>query len=148
MGPMANWTLRQLQPSDIDALIELWQRAGLPFKPEGRDTPTAIADQLAQPMAIYLGAFQDGALIGAVLGTHDGRKGWINRLAVDPERRGQGVGRALVERVEARLRAQGIEIVAALVEAWNETSLEVFDALGYVRHPGIHYLSKRAHPDA
>lgn len=144
---MANWTIRQLQPSDYDALIGLWQRADLPFKPQGRDTRAAVEHQLSQAMSVYLGAFQNDDLIGAVLGTHDGRKGWINRLAVRPERRGQGIGRALVEAVEARLHEQGLEIVAALIEAWNETSFDVFEALGYVHHPDIHYLSKRAHPD-
>ncbi len=144
---MANWAIRDLQESDYAALVNLWQRAGLPFKPAGRDTPTAIADQLAQSTSIYLGAVQDETLVGAVLGTHDGRKGWINRLAVHPDHQGRGIGRALVEHAEGRLQEQGIEIVAALIEAWNETSFEVFRALGYVRHADIHYLSKRAHPD-
>lgn len=145
---MANWTLRGLDATDYDALIDLWASAGLPFKPQGRDTRAAFEHQLSQPMSIYLGAFQDNALIGAVLGTHDGRKGWINRLAVHPDHRSRGLGRALVEAVEARLHDGGIEIIAALVEGWNETSFEVFEALGYVRHPDIHYLSKRAGPDA
>lgn len=145
---MIDWTIQALQPSDYEALIRLWMHAGLPFKPDGRDAPASVAHQLAQPMAIYLGAFQGEALIGAVLGTHDGRKGWINRLAVHPDYRGQGIGRALVDRVEARLHEQEIEIVAALVEDWNETSFEVFESLDYVHHPDIHYLSKRSHPDA
>ena len=144
---MADWTIRKLQPSDYDALIGLWKRAGLPYKPHGRDTQAAFEYQLSRPMTIYLGAFENDDLIGAVLGTHDGRKGWINRLAVHPDHRGRGIGRALVEAVEARLHERGIEIVAALIEDWNETSLEVFRALGYVRHPDIHYLSKRARRD-
>ena len=144
---MAHWTIRQLQSADYSGLIGLWQSAELPFKPEGRDAQAAFERQLAQPMTIYLGAFRNDELIGAVLGTHDGRKGWINRLAVHPAHRGQGMGRALVESVEAHLGEQGIEIVAALIEDGNETSWEVFTALGYVHHPDIHYRSKRAHPD-
>ena len=144
---MATWTILDLSATDYDDLMALWASAGLPFKPHGRDTRAAFERQLSQPMAIYLGAFHGGELAGAVLGTHDGRKGWINRLAVQPNRRGRGMGRALVEAVEARLGQQGIEITAALIEAWNGTSFEVFRALGYVHHAGIHYLSKRARPD-
>lgn len=145
---MTDWTMRSLQPSDYDALIGLWQHAGLPFKPEGRDARGPFERQLAQSTAIYLGAFQGETLIGAVLGTHDGRKGWINRLAVHPRYRGRGIGRALVEAVEAQLNERGIEIVAALIEDWNEPSFQVFAALGYIHHPDIHYLSKRGRPDA
>lgn len=144
---MVDWTIRTLQPCDYDPLIELWRHAGLPFKPQGRDARGSFDRQLAQSTAIYLGAVQDEALVGAVLGTHDGRKGWINRLAVHPDRRGRGIGRALAEAVEARLHEQGIEIVAAMIEDWNETSFHAFQALGYVHHPDVHYLSKRAHPD-
>jgi len=144
---MVDRTIRELRPSDYDALIALWQSADLPFKLHGRDTRAAIEQQLSQPMSVYFGAFANDELIGAVLGTHDGRKGWINRLAVHPRHRSRGLGRRLVEAVEGRLREQGIEIVAALVEDWNETSLAVFEKLGYVRHPDIHYLSKRAGPD-
>ena len=79
--------------------------------------------------------------------THDGRKGWINRLAVHPSHRRQGLGRALIRAAEASLREQGIEIFAALIEPGNDVSLAVFEAAGYQDWPGIHYVSKRDRPD-
>ncbi len=82
-------------------------------------------------------------IVGAVLGTHDGRKGWINRLAVSPAHRRQGIAAALVAAVEAQLAKLGIEIVACLIEDWNKDSMIVFERLGYKRHPDVLYFSKR-----
>lgn len=140
-------TIRELRPEDYDALVALWEAAGLPYKPKGRDSRAAITRQLERPTAIYLVAELDGAMVGSVLGTHDGRKGFINRLAVHPAHRGRGIARRLVAEVERRLENLGIEIVEALIENWNEVSMKVFERLGYVKHPDIFYYSKRKHPD-
>ncbi len=140
-------TIRDLRIEDYKDLIALWEKAGLPSRPRGRDSREEIRRQLAQPMVLYLAAEVDGQLVGAVLGTHDGRKGWINRLAVAPTHRRLGIGRRLVAEVEQRLEEQGIQIIACLIEDWNEASLEVFERLGYERHRDIYYLSKRRHLD-
>jgi len=139
--------IRELSIDDYDALIALWEESGLPYRPAGRDARGHIARELEGPCAIFLVAEIDGELVGAVLGTHDGRKGWINRLSVAPKHRRKGIGRALVQAVEKRLEEIGIEIVTCLVETWNESSMAFFKAIGYVRHDDIVYFSKRKSPD-
>ena len=140
--------IRDLEPEDYDELVALWDASGLPYRPRGRDGRDRIAREIVGDCSIFLAAEeQEGRLVGAVLGTHDGRKGWINRLAVLPERRGRGIGRALVAAVEERLRAMGIEIVTCLIEDWNEPSMAFFERIGYVRHPDIVYFSKRRSPE-
>jgi GNAT superfamily N-acetyltransferase len=96
---------------------------------------------------VYLVAEVDGKLVGTVLGSHDGRKGWINRLAVSPAHRRRGIGGRLVAEVESRFAALGIEIFACLIEGWNEDSLATFQRLGYKPFPDIKYLTKRVQPD-
>ncbi|MBU4189834.1 MAG: GNAT family N-acetyltransferase [Candidatus Thermoplasmatota archaeon] len=46
-------------------------------------------------------------LIGVVVGSDDGRKGWINRLAVDLKHRKKGVARVLINAVEDALKKIG-----------------------------------------
>ena len=142
-----NEAIRDLSIADYDDLVRLWQEAGLPYRPHGRDSREAIARQMEGGTSIFLGAEQDGKLVAAVLGTHDGRKGWINRLAVHPTHRRRGVGRALVYAVEARLHGMGIEIIGCLIEDWNEDSMAFFARLGYVAHRDIVYFSKRRSPE-
>lgn len=93
---------------------------------------------------MVLGAYVGRRLVGTVIATDDGRKGWINRLAVDPDHRGQGTGGHLLAAAEEALARRGRRIVAALVEDWNTESRRFFEARGYRGHPDIHYLSKRA----
>jgi ribosomal protein S18 acetylase RimI-like enzyme len=139
--------IRPLVIEDYDELVELWREAELPYKPKGRDARERIEKELAGPCSVFLAAELDGRFVGAVLGTHDGRKGWINRVAVRPAYRRRGIARALVEAAEERLHAAGIEIVTCLIEDWNRESLAFFEGVGYSIFPGIHYLSKRKHPD-
>jgi ribosomal protein S18 acetylase RimI-like enzyme len=139
--------IRDLVAEDYDALVALWKAAALPYRPRGRDSRERIAREVDSDSSVFLAAERDGELVGVVLGTHDGRKGWINRLAVLPEHRAEGIGRALADAVEQRLREQGIEIVTCLIEGSNEGSMAFFERIGYLRHPDIHYYSKRQSPD-
>ena len=140
--------LRQLGLEDYEALFALWQRAGLTsLRPRGRDSREAFARQLQSGVQAVFGLEQDGRLIAAVVATHDSRKGWINRLVVDPDHRRRGHGARLIAVAEAWLRQQGIRITAALIESWNEASLALFQRQGYHLHKDIYYLSKRESAD-
>jgi ribosomal protein S18 acetylase RimI-like enzyme len=134
--------IRPMKIRDYDAVIALWQRAGLPFEPEGRDSPHAVARQLHASGHLMFVAEAHGQIVGTVFGSHDGRKGWINRLAVDPRHRRQGLAQQLIAKAEEALARDGIIIVAALVEAPNEPSLKLFRKLGYEERRDIIYFRK------
>jgi ribosomal protein S18 acetylase RimI-like enzyme len=142
---MLQGSIRELGLDDLDRLLALWQRAGLhSLKPQGRDGRDALTRQLASGVQTILGMESGDELVGAVVATHDGRKGWINRLAVDPGYRRRGYATKLIEAAEEALREQGLCVIAALVESDNPASLALFSKLGYVdAGRDIHYLSKR-----
>lgn len=144
---MSELQLVRLGLEDYDAIVEVWRAAGLPIKPGGRDSYEQFASQLDRGCQTVLGAKSGFDLVGVVVVTHDGRKGWINRLAVLPAFQRQGVAAALTTEAENVLHNQGLQIVAALVEGWNEASLAFFEALGYSHHSDIHYLTKRESAD-
>ncbi|MGQ0796891.1 MAG: GNAT family N-acetyltransferase [Methanobacteriota archaeon] len=123
--------LRRLRLVDHPAVLALARASGLPLRPKGRESRTAFARQLRSHRTSYVGAFDGERLVGMVLGTHDSRKGWINRLAVHPEFRRRGIGRRLVRASEAALRRTGIEMFAALIEENNEASVVFFRSIGY-----------------
>mgnify|MGYP001026387550 FL=1 len=137
--------IRVLSLDDYDQLTALWQRAGLhSVRPQGRDSRAALARQLQSGVQTILGLEIEGQLIGAVVATHDSRKGWINRLVVDPAHRRQGHATRLIAAAEQALRDQGMQIIAALIETDNPGSLALFRQAGYVEFDeGIHYVSKR-----
>ncbi|MBX5320624.1 MAG: GNAT family N-acetyltransferase [Candidatus Bathyarchaeota archaeon] len=135
--------IRRLNINDYWELIRLWSKAGLPFKPKGRDSHGSIAKQMEANPDFFIGAFENEKLIGAVIASCDTRKGWINRLAVDPDFRHRGVAKALIAEAEKALRRRGIRIFCALIENSNSASKELFRKCGYVEHHDIIYFSKR-----
>ena len=140
--------LRSLTIDDHAAMLALWQRAGLhSIRPEGRDSPSEFEKQLAAGQ-IAIGLEEAGQLIGVVIVTNDTRKGWINRLAIDPDYRRQGYGEQLVRAAEEALQAAGLHLIAAFIEEGNAASLTLFEKLGYAAHPKIVYVSKRDSIDA
>lgn len=134
--------IRPMKLEDYDAVLALWERAGLPYEPHGRDSFSAISRQLQSLGHLMFVAEADGQIIGTVFGSHDGRKGWINRLAIDPRYRRQGLAQRLIEEAENALACEGLTIVAALVEAPNKPSLKLFRKLDYEERRDIVYFRK------
>ncbi len=147
MTTQFNFEIRDFKIEDYNSLIELWKSAGLPYKPNGRDSKEKIESELNKGVAIFLLAETDKEIIGSVFGTHDGRKGWINRVAVHPQYRQKGIAKMLVSEVEKKLDELGIDIVACLIEDWNDSSMKVFEKLGYFKHNDVIYFSKRKNVD-
>jgi len=144
MMAMHDIEFRKLTIEDYEEIINLWKRAGLPYKPKGRDSKKAMEKQMETEPNFFLGAFHNGKLIGTVIGSCDFRmKGWINRLAVDPAYRGRGVAKELVTRMEKTLKERGAVVIAALIELPNPASINLFKKLGYTVHDSIVYVTKR-----
>ena len=132
---------------DYDQLIMIWEKAGLPYKRNGRDSRKKIEEEVWRDCNLFLFAKSGEEYIGAVLVTHDGRKGWINRVAVVPDFQKMGIGRKLVVAGESWLEKQGIDIFACQIESYNTESFEVFQKMGYIPFEGMHYLTKRKYPE-
>jgi len=123
-------------------MIALFQIAGMNPKTRGRDSPRSFSEQLRRNRRSYLGAFDGDRLLGVVLGTHDTRKAWINRLAVHPDYRRRSIAARLVRACERVLREQGLKMFAALIEPENRASEAFFRSLGYEILP-ILYARKK-----
>ena len=83
-----------------------------------------------------------GRLIGLVIASSDGRKGWINRLAILPEFREHDIARNLIRRAEDALRKTGIMITACLIMDDNLPSIRLFESEDYSNWPDVLYFRK------
>ena len=135
--------IRRAGRTDYDGVVALWTRAGLLHRPSGRDSRTNLEREMTDPKVDFLVAFSGDRMIGAVIGTNDGRKGWVNRLAVDPQHRGEGVAMALVASLEECFMTRSLKIFSCLISDANEPSLSLFERIGYERHPEVVYYSKK-----
>jgi ribosomal protein S18 acetylase RimI-like enzyme len=144
---MEDLIIREMDFEDYPSVMELWKVCDLPYKPDGRDHPDSIRREMKERQNSFLVAEIEGKIIGSILATHDGRKGWINRLGVRLEYRNQGVGRALVDEAEKWMQERGIGIFTCLIEEDNAESVKVFESLGYEKFEGVYYFTKRTRPD-
>jgi ribosomal protein S18 acetylase RimI-like enzyme len=132
---MSGPRLRAATPADHDALAELWTACGIALRRE--HLREELAGVLARDPDLLLVLEHAGALVAAVMGTFDGRRGWVNRLAVRPDHQGRGLGRRLLNEVEDRLRAKGCRKVNLLVEPDNAAVAGFYERLGYCHDPLI-----------
>lgn len=99
--------IRAIIPADHAALLELWRRTpGLCVRPEDAYEP--FCRYLARNPGLSLLVEAEGAPIACLLVGHDGRRGYLQHLAVDSPWRGRGVARALLDEALARLAELGV----------------------------------------
>jgi putative acetyltransferase len=86
------------------------------------DTPEAIGLFFDRNPGLSLVALDPaGTIVGTVLCGHDGRRGYLHHLVVNPAARGRGLARALVNECLANLRALGIPKCNLYLYATNES---------------------------
>ncbi|OGS56383.1 MAG: hypothetical protein A3K60_08585 [Euryarchaeota archaeon RBG_19FT_COMBO_56_21] len=135
--------IRPLTAAEIPEMIEVWKASGLPYKPKGRDSLKNLKTQWNHDKELFLGAFSEAKLVGVVLASDDGRRAWINRLAVIPDARRLGVALALVVRAEKVMRSRGRRLFCVQIEEGNGDSTRFFEEAGYKREDEIFYFTKR-----
>ena len=145
MSPLIEY--RNLKPSHYDDIVAVWNESGLPCRIKGRDSREALTREMKRMPELFLGAFSAEKLIGTVIGTYDGRKGCVNRLAVLPSFRRQGIAEKLISLCEERLRKMDAKVICCFVEKYNAASFTLFTKLGYHLHDDMLYLSKRDGPE-
>jgi ribosomal protein S18 acetylase RimI-like enzyme len=124
-------TLRSATAADLPALRALWERCGL--HPSRSDTDERLGRLIEYAGGLFVVAERCSAVVGSVMASWDGRRGWINRLAVDPSARGLSLGDCLMAEAERRLAAIGCDKVNLLIEPDNAGVERFYDRLGYSR---------------
>lgn len=77
-----------------------------------------------------------GSVVGYAVCGRAGRKGFVQRLAVQPDREGRGHGRALLLDGLHWLHRRGVDRVVVNTQLTNERALELYEGLGFRRQPG------------
>lgn len=138
---MSSFAVRNLNASDSEAIERLWVKCQM-LRPEER-ADAEIRLLLELPSALILGIDgEDGSLVGSVCGQFDGRRGWMGRLAVDPDVRRGGMGRALVEELERQLVEAGAPRIELNVFETNEAARSLYASMGYREWTGLIVASK------
>ena len=123
-------SIRACRVEDVEGVLELWRQAEA--TPGVTDTADDLRRAVTDSPAHVLVAEVGGRIVGSVIGTFDGWRGNIYRLAVHPDHRRKGVARALVAEVEGMLTRQGAKRITALVEKAHPWAMNFWEAVGYL----------------
>jgi ribosomal protein S18 acetylase RimI-like enzyme len=127
-------------PADYDEVMVLWASSeGLTLREA--DSRDAVERYLSRNPGLSFVARDEGQVVGAVLAGTDGRRGYLQHLAVAPSHRGQGTGRALAERAVGRLRALGIAKCHLMVRQENAGARAFWEHLGWSERGDITLMS-------
>ncbi len=121
--------VRAFESRDTESVVALWEDCGL-TRP-WNDPRLDIARKLSAQPELFLVAVAGDDVVGSVMAGYDGHRGWLYYLAASPRRRGEGIGRALVERAEQLLLAMGCPKVQLMVRPENTAVHDFYAALGY-----------------
>ncbi|MFW2343266.1 GNAT family acetyltransferase [Brevundimonas sp.] len=120
-----------MQDGDEAAVVVLWDLCGLtrPWNDPARDL--ALACEAAD--SVVLIARDDTRICGSIMTGFDGHRGWVYYLAVHPDARHRGLGRALMTAAESWLVDRGAPKVQLMVREDNTDALGFYEALGMTR---------------
>ena len=121
--------IRPFELDDEPAVIDLWEKCGLtrPWNDPKKD----VQRKLRVQAETFLVGVVDGAVVATAMAGYDGHRGWINYLAVAPEHRRRGYGRAIVTEAERRLREAGCPKINVQVRSSNASAIEFYRAVGF-----------------
>ena len=142
---MTDRTIRTAQADEAEAVIALWTACGLtrPWNEPRADFDQALKTSTATILISGAGR----SVEGSVMVGFDGHRGWVYYLAVYPQARRSGLGRALMAAAQDWLRAQGAPKIQLMVRDDNAEALSFYAALGLEVQPVV-VLGRRLDEDA
>jgi ribosomal protein S18 acetylase RimI-like enzyme len=128
-------SITPIEDEDVGAVVRLWERCGLtrPWNEPAADIALARKDSNA---TILIGR-DNGAIVATALVGHDGHRGWVYYVAVDPDHQKKGFGRFIMAAAEDWLRRIGIEKVQLLVRPENTAVHAFYESIGYGEQPRV-----------
>jgi ribosomal protein S18 acetylase RimI-like enzyme len=128
--------IRSLEDTDIGSITALDERIGGQYRPEVWER--RIGYYMRRDPDASIVAESGGKVVGFMLGEVrsgefglDEVTGWIEVLGVDPDSRGQAIGRRLGERILEHFRERGAESVRTMVDEEMPEIAAFFTALGF-----------------
>ena len=132
---MSALTIDAITEADVEPVVALWQRCGL-TRP-WNDPASDIALARRRDNSTVLIGRDGNTIVATAMVGHDGHRGWVYYVAVDPERQGKGLGRTIMSAVENWLREAGIAKLQLLVRRENAKASAFYQTLGYAESTSV-----------
>ena len=121
--------IRKFQTEDTEQVVKLWDECGLLHPPN--DPYLEIKNKAVFQPDLFLVGESDGRVMASVMAGFEGRRGWINYLAVLPEYQGKGYGSILIKHSMNMLKELGAPKINLLIRPTNKKVQDFYKKLGF-----------------
>ena len=140
-----NIHIRYLDKADLGSIVNIEERVTGAARLAYWEKKIEIAEAI-RPHWASLVAEVDNRLTGFILGRAGelefglpGSVAWIEIIGVDPAYRGQGVGRAMIEKFVENAEDHGIRNIFTLVDHSSSDIERFFNQLGFIQGKMLHF---------
>lgn len=127
------WHLGDMLRVDERAFHGFWQFDRVALLEARSATPTQLSRMAVVPETDGGGGRKRNQAVGYAVTGRAHRRGYLQRLAVDPDRAGEGIGTQLIHDAFRWLIAKGADTCLVNTQESNERALGLYEHLGFVR---------------
>ena len=131
--------IRIMTIEDYDGVYELWKRIkgfGIRSVDDSRE---GIELFLKRNPFTSVVALEDDMVVGNILCGHDGRRGCLYHVCVDPDYRLKGIGKGMVVMAMEALHKESINKVSLIAFAKNDIGNAFWNRIGWTRREDLNY---------
>ena len=131
--------IRAMTLNDYENVHALWMRIkGFSIRSID-DSQEGVERFLKRNPGISVVAEEDGRIVGAILCGHDGRRGCLYHVCVDPDYRLRGIGKSMVVFVMEALRKEKINKVSLIAFTKNDIGNAFWKEIGWTKREDLIY---------
>lgn len=131
--------VRAMAADDYDMVYRLWMKIkGFAIRSVD-DSREGVAAFLARSPGMSVVALEDGKVVGSILCGHDGRRGCMYHVCVDPDYRLRGIGKSMVVQAMEALRREGISKVSLIAFTENDIGNAFWKEIGWTKREDLNY---------
>lgn len=131
--------VRVMELSDYNEVHDLWMSIkGFAIRSID-DSREGVERFLKRNPTTSVVAEEDGKIVGAILCGHDGRRGCLYHVCVNPSYRRRGIGKAMVVFCMNALKEEQISKVSLIAFTANDIGNAFWNTIGWTRREDLNY---------
>lgn len=131
--------VRAMTLNDYEKVYDLWMKIkGFAIRSID-DSKEGVERFLNRNPGISVVAEEDGRIVGAILCGHDGRRGCMYHVCVDPDYRLKGIGKSMVVFAMEALKKEKINKVSLIAFTKNDIGNAFWKEIGWTKREDLNY---------
>lgn len=131
--------IRAMKAEDYENVYKLWMKIrGFGIRTVD-DSKTGVIKFLQRNPDMSVVCEKDKKIVGAILCGHDGRRGCLYHVCVDPDYRLRGIGKEMVVFAMEALHKEGINKVSLIAFTENDVGNAFWKEIGWTKREDLNY---------